>query len=68
MASCGAGRVFDSDASIGPRRATITVDYGDIAANDEEAAGKARFLHECDVVQPVEWVSAVAVAVALASE
>ena len=65
------GRTFESDTSIGPPRATVTVDYDDVAANDEneaKAAGKARFLHECDVVDPAEWESVVAIAAAVASE
>jgi hypothetical protein len=64
-ASNDPGRSFESDASILPPRATITVDYGDVAANDEdeaEAAAKARFLHECDVVESSEWESVVAIA------
>ncbi len=70
-ASLDPGRTFESDASIGPPRATITVSYDDVAANEEteaEAAGKARFLHECDAVEQSEWESVVAVATAVASE
>ena len=65
-ASVDPGRTFESDTSIGPPRATVTVNYDDVAANDETeagAAGKARFLHECDVVEPDEWESVVAAAV-----
>jgi hypothetical protein len=64
-ASKDPGRSFESDASILPPRATITVDYGDVAANDAEeaeAAAKARFVHECDVVELSEWESVVAIA------
>jgi hypothetical protein len=59
------GRSIESDAIIDPQRATVTVVYNDVDAPDEREARlecESRFLEECDVVEPSEWETVVAVA------
>ena len=59
------GRSMESDAIIDPQRATVKVVYDGVDASDEREARlecESRFLEECDVVDPSEWESVVAVA------